>query len=47
MDMAIVIGYELFAKRLLESSVVFELANGKVGTDAGLAKRAKAQRSAV
>ncbi|KAK0701711.1 hypothetical protein B0T26DRAFT_877020 [Lasiosphaeria miniovina] len=40
-------GYELFAKRLLESKVVFKLGDSKVRTDAGLAKRAKAQRSTI
>ena len=45
MDTTIFMGYEPFTKRLLESEVVFEFADGKVRTDAGLAKRAKAQRS--
>ncbi|KAK3382003.1 hypothetical protein B0H63DRAFT_217821 [Podospora didyma] len=47
MDTTIVMGYELFAKRLLESKVVFELEDGKIRTDAGLAKRAKAQTSTI
>lgn len=47
MDMMIIIGYDLFAKRLHESMVVFELVNGKVRTESGLAKRTKAQRSTI
>jgi hypothetical protein len=47
MDTTIVIGYQLFAKRLLESKVVFDLADGQVRTDMSLSRRAKTQRSTI
>jgi hypothetical protein len=36
------VGYQLFAKRLLERKEVFELADNKVKTGTGLSKREKA-----
>lgn len=47
MDTTIVIGYELFAKRLLDSRVEFQLADGQRKTETGLSRRAKNRQSTI
>lgn len=47
MDITIVIGYQLFAKRLLESEVIFGLMDGQMRTEEGLSRRPKTQPSTI
>ncbi len=46
-DTTIVIGYQPFAKRLLESKVIFQLANAQFRTDSSLSRRPKSQKSMI